>query len=158
MSEIHHSDSGVTVLSSDGTKYTADQVLVTSSPGVLIRNSIRFSPALPTWKMDAFQLRPMSYQCKIYLQFPLRFWDNTNHILFAQKHSSDHMHWKYFDKSNEISMDRTLLLQLTGDQCLEFEQMSDTEVITKAMKSLKEVYGVNIPSPKGKLAANTSFL
>ena len=150
VSEIQHSNSGVTVVTTDGSKYTADHVLVTFSPGVLTSNAIKFKPALPTWKTDALHLRPMSYLCKIYLQFPLRFWDYTSHILFAQSHFGDHTHWNYFDKANEISMDRTLLLQLTGDQCRESEQMSDDEVSMKAMMSLKKVYGNNIPKPKGE--------
>ena len=157
VSEIQHTVSGVTVVTTDGSKYTADHVLVTFSPGVLTSNAIKFKPALPAWKTDALHLRPMSHQCKIYLQFPLRFWDNTNHILFAKSHFGDHTHWKYFDKRNEISMDRTLLLQLTGDHCRESEQTSDDEVIKKAMMSLKEMYGNNIPLPKGELDSLTTL-
>jgi len=158
VSEIRQSASGVTVTTTEGIKYTADHVLITFSPGVLNSNIVKFSPALPTWKTDALFLRPMSYKCKIYFQFPLRFWDYTNHILFIQK-DFDHAHythWEYFDKNNDISMDRTLLLQMTGDQCIASEAMSNDEVIGKAMKSLRMMYGDNIPSPKGILRSSWS--
>ena len=150
VSEIQQSALGVTVTTTEGIKYKADHVLITFSSGVLSSNIVKFSPALPTWKTDALYLRPMSYKCKIYFQFPLRFWDYTNHILFTQKDFGDHTHWEYFDKKNYISMDRTLLLQMNGDQCIAWEALSDDEVIGKAMKSLRMVYGDYIPSPKGK--------
>lgn len=140
----------VTVVTANGTKYFADHVLVTFSPGVLTNNIVKFNPMLPTWKMDALYLRPMAHQCKIYLQFPRRFWENKKYILFAKKHSDAPAHWEFTDKSKGISKYSTLLLTLTGDQCVKSEGMTDKEVVANAMEALRSVYGTNIPAPKGE--------
>lgn len=141
----------MTVITSKGVKYTADYVLITFSPGVLTSKTVKFIPALPTWKMEALSLRPMSFLCKIYLQFKRKFWESKTHILFAQTRAGDHSHWQYFDKKHHISKYSTLLLTLTGDHCLESEELTDKQVIDKAFTALKEVYGINATLPTGKL-------
>ena len=91
---IQYSSDGVSVSLSDGTSLSADYALVTFSLGVLQYDEVVFKPALPQWKSEAIHGMAMvsrlsyaifsaSYNCgqgtytKIYLQFPQKFWFDT---------------------------------------------------------------------------------
>jgi polyamine oxidase len=91
---IHYSNNGVSVSLTDGTNLSADYALVTFSLGVLQHDEVVFKPALPQWKLEAIHGMAMvsrlshvifspSYSrgqgtyTKIYLQFPQKFWFNT---------------------------------------------------------------------------------
>jgi polyamine oxidase len=80
---------------SDGSSLSADYALVTFSLGVLQHDDVLFEPALPTWKSEAIHgmamvsglfrgsvsplanSRPQGIYTKIYLQFPEKFWFDT---------------------------------------------------------------------------------
>ncbi|KAK5649619.1 hypothetical protein RI129_000648 [Pyrocoelia pectoralis] len=66
---------GVTILCSDGSRYNAKQVLVTLPLGVLkkTRNSL-FEPQLPLYKVDAINGLGFGTVNKIFLKFPLQWW------------------------------------------------------------------------------------
>jgi len=61
----------------DGTSLSADYALVTFSLGVLQHDDVLFEPALPRWKSEAIHGMVMGTYTKIYLQFPERFWFDT---------------------------------------------------------------------------------
>ncbi len=99
VSAIFTSNEGVLVVLSDGTTLSADHALCTFSLGVLQHDDVRFIPPLPTWKQEAIHsmamvsksglLRAVSRvikhgmdakqgtYTKIFLQFPERFWFDT---------------------------------------------------------------------------------
>ena len=140
----------VIVKTKNGETYQANHIIVTVSSGVLINGLIKFTPPLPSWKMDTINLIPMCHYCKLFLKFPRRFWDNTNYIFFAQKVRGDRVHWQNFDKPTLLKEQHILMLTLTGDLCLRADQMSDGDVIEEAMASLRKVYGKQIPAPTGR--------
>ena len=93
---IKYSHDGVRVILADGTSLSADYALVTFSLGVLQHEDVLFEPALPKWKSEAihgmamvsrvtrggsspilFNNRVQGTYTKIYLQFPERFWFDT---------------------------------------------------------------------------------
>ena len=91
---IKYSNDRVWVSMSDGTSLSADYALVTFSLGVLQHDDVLFEPALPKWKSEAIHGMAMvsrvtrdgsspSYNraqgtyTKIYLQFPEKFWFDT---------------------------------------------------------------------------------
>jgi polyamine oxidase len=91
---IKYSDDRVWVSLSDETSLSADYALVTFSLGVLQHDDVLFEPALPKWKSEAIHGMAMvsrvtrndsspSYSrmqgtyTKIYLQFPEKFWFDT---------------------------------------------------------------------------------
>ncbi|SMR46370.1 unnamed protein product [Zymoseptoria tritici ST99CH_1E4] len=79
VTDISHSDSGVTVHNADGTCISAAYAINTSSLGVLKHDSVSYTPALPTWKSTAIQNFGMTTYTKIFLQFPTTFWpQDTN--------------------------------------------------------------------------------
>lgn len=65
---IDWSGTGVQIETSGGT-ISARSVLVTVSTGVMNAGKIRFTPALPAWKTDAYGNVPMGLLLKIGLQF-----------------------------------------------------------------------------------------
>ena len=91
---INYSNDRVTVSLSDGSSMSADYALVTFSLGVLQHDDVIFEPPLPKWKSEAIHGmamvsaltrsdEPSSYNyaqgiyTKIYLQFPEKFWFDT---------------------------------------------------------------------------------
>jgi polyamine oxidase len=94
---IKYSNDGVSVSLADGSSLSADYALVTFSLGVLQHEDVLFEPALPKWKSEAihgmamvsrvtrWRLFPIlsnnrvlqGTYTKIYLQFPERFWFDT---------------------------------------------------------------------------------
>lgn len=91
---INYSNDGVSVSLSDGSSLSADYALVTFSLGVLQHDDVLFEPALPEWKSEAIhgmamvsELTRSDYPSshnyaqgiytKIYLQFPEKFWFDT---------------------------------------------------------------------------------
>jgi monoamine oxidase len=66
----------VSVTTADGSKYTADTVLVTVPLGVLQANKIAFTPALSQTKTDAIKRLGMGLMDKLWLEFPTAFWTN----------------------------------------------------------------------------------
>jgi hypothetical protein len=101
---IRYSNDRVLVSLSDGTSLSADYALVTFSLGVLQHDDVSFEPALPKWKSEAIHGMAMvsrvtrddsspSYNraqgtyTKIYLQFPEKFWFDTEvHFVLTFNH------------------------------------------------------------------------
>lgn len=95
---ITYSKDRVSVSLSDGSSLSADYALVTFSLGVLQHDDVLFEPALPKWKSEAIhgmamvsgrirvknlllptyhRHHPQGIYTKIYLQFPEKFWFDT---------------------------------------------------------------------------------
>ncbi len=148
ISQIKHSNKLVKVKTLSGEEYTAEHVLVTFSSGVLTSNLIKFKPQLPEWKMDSLNLVPMARHCKVFFKFPVKFWDDAHHILFANKARGSFVHWESFDRKT-IDGEPVLLLTMMQDHCLRLEKMTDQEVGMEAIYALRKVYGSSIPWPTG---------
>lgn len=71
-----NSEAGRTrVQCTDGSQYTADHVIVTTSLGVLKeRHMTLFQPTLPTWKIQAIQSMEYGSLEKVFLQYQQPFW------------------------------------------------------------------------------------
>ena len=84
----------------------------------------------------------------------MKFWDDNNYILLAQKTRGDRVHWQNLDKQLMFKGQNMLLLTLTEDLCLRADHMSDQDIIEEAMESLKKVYNTSISTPNGKYPLN----
>ncbi|SMR47621.1 unnamed protein product [Zymoseptoria tritici ST99CH_3D1] len=92
VTDISHSDSGVTVHNADGTCISAAYAINTSSLGVLKHDSVSYTPALPTWKSTAIQNFGMTTYTKIFLQFPTTFWPQDTELFY---HADPHERGNY---------------------------------------------------------------
>jgi monoamine oxidase len=62
----------VTIKTTDGTVYTADYAVSTFSLGVLQNEDVKFTPAMPEWKIESFFTFHMATYTKIFLNFPYK--------------------------------------------------------------------------------------
>ena len=92
---IRYDASGVEVQLESGRVLRAEYAIVTFSLGVLQHDEVIFEPRLPTWKVEAIESMtmvgdepiemcvpsdrfvPQGTYTKIYLQFPRKFWFDT---------------------------------------------------------------------------------
>jgi polyamine oxidase len=70
VTEIQYSDSGVTAITSDGSRYTGEYAVVTFSLGVLQQQQqLKFTPQFPFWKILAINRFIMAPETYIYIYF-----------------------------------------------------------------------------------------
>ncbi|KAL0575697.1 hypothetical protein V5O48_006257, partial [Marasmius crinis-equi] len=74
---ISYSGDGVTVTLDNGTTLTGDYAICTFSLGVLQNDDVVFEPELPDYKWEAISSMTMATYTKIFLQFPEKFWFDT---------------------------------------------------------------------------------
>jgi len=104
---VAYSGKGVSVTLADGKTLKADYALVSFSLGVLQNDDVTWEPKLPPWKEEAVQSMSMvsgflppravrpSYSTKgtytkIFMQFPKKFWFDTEVRLFLYRPGSCH--------------------------------------------------------------------
>ncbi|RDB19625.1 Polyamine oxidase [Hypsizygus marmoreus] len=85
---IAWSGAGVKVILGDGTLISGDYALCTFSVGVLQNDDVEFEPSLPAYKQEAISSITMATYTKIFLQFPEKFWFDTEErslfLIFAK--------------------------------------------------------------------------
>ncbi len=148
VTEIDYSGTTVKVRSNIST-YEADYVLVTVPLGVLKRNIIQFSPALPTDKRQAITKTSMSAINKFILVWDTPFWDtNLQYIGYTPEMKGK---FNYFLNVNKFSPVAALMTFAYGNYGLLTENMSDAAVTEAIMEHLRVIYGNAIPTPKNML-------
>ncbi|KAF4588706.1 hypothetical protein EYR40_010260 [Pleurotus pulmonarius] len=154
---IKYSHSGVQVTLANGTSITGDYVLCTFSLGVLQNDDVIFDPVLPDWKMEAIQSMTMTTYTKIFLQFPHKFWFNTEaRLLFSSVNQTlkPHRRWVYTPmmKEDVILSGRALTIQsfsmAQGQYSERIEALPDRQVQSEVMDILRSMFpDTNVPSP-----------
>ncbi|KAB0800702.1 hypothetical protein PPYR_06441 [Photinus pyralis] len=154
---------GVTVICSDGTKYSARYVLVTLPLGVLkeIHNSL-FEPQLPSHKVNAINGLGFGTVNKILIKFPFQWWQRDEKGVSIV--------WSEKDRDNVLrefpstmlqsrkswlesvmgfypidSHTNILLVWLVGSSLEEIEKLSDDKIIAGLMFVLKYFIGSRYP-------------
>lgn len=146
VSKIAHTSSGVTVTTNQGT-FTGERVIVTVPLGVLKKNQITFSPALPTAKLNAINKLGMGTLGKVFLRFPSVFWANVDWLEYMDS-PAKRGHWQQWLNVARVSGGKPILLAFSGADFAEAsEGWSDAQIVESAMVSLRAMYGNNIPAP-----------
>ncbi|KAI0072173.1 amine oxidase [Panus rudis PR-1116 ss-1] len=150
---IAYSSSGVEVTLTTGEKLTADHALVTFSIGVLQNDDVKFSPPLPEWKQEAIQGMTMADQTtytKIFLQFPRKFWFDTEMALYADPVRGTYPVWQSLDHDKFFPGSHILFVTVTGDYSVRVETLSDVEVQAEVMKVIRTMFpNITVPEPVG---------
>lgn len=142
--EIHWAASPVRIVTDDG-EFTADQVLVTLPLGVLQAGDVRFVPALPTAKRDAIAGLGMGVLDKCYLRFPEVFWpDDVDWIEYVPETHGAWVEWVSFAR---VAGKPVLMGFSAADRAREIETWSDRRIVDDAMRTLRTIYGDEIPAP-----------
>ncbi|KAI8916580.1 hypothetical protein DFJ77DRAFT_499844 [Powellomyces hirtus] len=139
----------VTVKTKDGTTYVADYVISSTSLGVLQSPDIKFTPALPPWKIQSiFEFNIATYT-KIFLNFPKKFWSDTEFTLYADSKRGYFGYWqntkakpykKFFPDNSNI-----FFVTVTDLEAKRIEQQSDEATLDEIMVVLRKTYGPNTP-------------
>lgn len=141
---IDYSGNQVAITTSRGV-VMADQVIVTLPLGVLKSGQIVFKPALPLAKQKSLEKMQMGVLNKCYLRFEKAFWP-TN-VDWLEVIPAQHGHWAEWISFMRAAKWPVLLGFNAADRGREIERMSDAEIVQDAMKTLKNIYGNNIPKP-----------
>ncbi|KAH9009679.1 amine oxidase [Lactarius pseudohatsudake] len=145
---IGYSDSGVSVTLTDGTKLTAQYAICTFSVGVLQNDDVQFSPPLPEWKVEAIHSLTMATYTKIFIQFPQKFWFDTEVALYADSERGRYPLWMSLDLDGFFPGSGVIVATVTGDFSKRIEAMSDARVQSEVMGVLQTMFPkVSIPKP-----------
>lgn len=127
--------------------FRAKNCIVTVPLGVLKKNVIAFSPALPKDKQEVIAKIDMGVFNKIYLLFPCVFWDKD--VEWIEQMPSPKTRDRIFDVMNfgKYFKQPILLAFTAGSFGKEVEKWSDEKTVDAVMAVLKKLYGDDIPSP-----------
>ncbi len=132
------------------TTIEADFAVVTVPLGILKRNVISFTPALPTDKTEAIEKTGMGNVNKFLLVWDNTFWDNNLQYIGITPGTKGM--FNYFLNVNKFAASANALMAFAfGGYADVSEQLSDAQVIDGVMTHLKSIHGNNIPSPKSML-------
>ena len=147
---VHKTKNGYyQVQTTDGSCYKGKQVLVTFSSNVLTSGKVTFKPELPTWKKHALLMVPLAHYCKIFLEFKKQFWDESDHFMAVGRDTGKYSLWQNLAVPGLYPGKKLLAVTLTGDECLRSQQEDDSTVKSRAMSSLKALYGKRVTKPLG---------
>jgi len=141
---VSYGDDGVEVETSAGV-FEADQAIVTFPLGVLKKGSVRFEPPLPKSKQDAINRLGMGLLDKVYFKFPEVFWDDeVETISYMGERLGEWNDWLSFVP---FLGEPILMAFHGGEKGFALENLSDNEIRDGAMKTLRMMFGNNIPEP-----------
>jgi len=144
VTSINYSNTKSTI-TANGDNIEADYVIVTVPLGVLKNNTISFTPALPTNKINAIANTNMGNVNKFLLVWNTPFWDtNLQYIGYTPDIKGK---FNYFLNINKFTPSNGLMTFAFGDYATVTENMTDSQIINEIMLHLKTIYGNNIPNP-----------
>lgn len=146
VSAINYSNETVTVTTSQGTIQGA-AVVVTVPLGVLQSGAIQFSPALPADKLNAINGLGMGTLNKCYLRFPVAFWDTSADWINYVPAAANRGEWAEWLSLTRVTGKPVLLGFNAADYGRSLEKLSDSEIVARAMQTLRAIYGNAIPAP-----------
>ncbi|XP_037870114.1 uncharacterized protein LOC101745648 isoform X3 [Bombyx mori] len=147
----------VTVSCKDGTKYTANNVIVTVSLGVLKeRYDKLFTPVLPSRKISAIQQISVGVIAKVAMSFPAKWFpDDIVYLGFLWSKQdldslSDEDQWmsKMEGPSQPMSSNDSVTLWIVGDGAKSVEKLPEDVVKRKIMEILRKFLGKHFTIPE----------
>ncbi len=146
VSAINYSNETVTVTTSQGT-IQGTAVVVTVPLGVLQSGAIQFSPALPADKLNAINRLGMGTLNKCYLRFPVAFWDTSADWINYVPAAANRGEWAEWLSLARVTGKPVLLGFNAADYGRSLAKLSDSEIVARAMQTLRAIYGNAIPAP-----------
>lgn len=137
---------GVELTFADGSRLSADQVVVTVPLGVLKAGDIAFDPPLPARKQQAIDRLGMGLLNKHWLRFGQVFWPpgyDWHEFL-----SADKGRWSQWVSLAAIDRTPVLLAFSAADQAGAVERMKDADIIVGIMDAARQMFGTSIPDPE----------
>ncbi|XP_071958897.1 uncharacterized protein [Antedon mediterranea] len=148
ITQINNNAMDVQVTCADGSVYTADYAISTFSVGVLQNNVVKFTPGLPGWKVREYNRYTMGAHTKILMQFPSKFWGNTEFLLRATDRKG---HYPFFtDLGSKGIYSRNvhvLMAEVTGDEARRIDRQPRSVIRNEMMAVLRGMFGPRVPDP-----------
>lgn len=150
VTDIHYSDSTVTVSSSDGSCVQADYAICTFSLGVLQSDAVHFHPPLPAWKQAAIRSFDMGTYTKLFLQFNHTFWPKHRQFMLYASPTQRGRYpiWQSLDGHAFIPGSHIIFATVNHDESYRIEQQTDAETKAELLAVLADMFpDVEIPQP-----------
>ncbi len=152
VTNISHTDAGVTITNKDGSCIAASYTILTVSLGVLQNEMITFYPPLPAWKQSAIATFQMGTYTKIFLQFPpdTVFWErSTQFFLYADPIERGYYPiWQSLDGMGFLEGSGILFVTVVEHQSYRVEAQDDETTKEQVLQVLRDMYGAeNVPDP-----------
>jgi monoamine oxidase len=145
---VRYGSDGVEVETSAGV-FVADKAVVTFPLGVLKQASVKFEPLLSESKQAAIERLGMGVLNKVYLKFPAAFWgEDVETISYVGDRLGEWCDWLSFVP---FTGEPVLMAFHGGDKGFALEDLSDDEIAAGAMRTLRVMFGGDIPEPEGML-------
>ena len=143
VTDVNYNQNHVLIKTCNDT-FKADAVVVTVPLGVLQSNKIQFHPSLPIKKQSSIQSLKMGQLNKIGLLFPKQFWPKDAVIGYNSCDPDDiplFFNYSYF-------LNKPVLLgAISGKHAIWIETDGPTAFKSQTMKTLRKLFGNNIPEP-----------
>lgn len=147
---IDHSNPKSVQITTNRTVFQAKTVIITVPLGVLKKGTIRFTPPLPQAKQAAIQRLNVGILNKVYFRFPQAFWADTESDFLGYV-SAEKGQWCEWLNLAPVIQQPILLGFNAGTYGQQIESLRDSEIIKAGLKTLKTMFGDDIPAPTGTL-------
>uniref|UniRef100_A0A8D1N0K2 Lysine demethylase 1B n=1 Tax=Sus scrofa TaxID=9823 RepID=A0A8D1N0K2_PIG len=149
---IDYSGDEVQVSTTDGTRCTAQKVLVTVPLALLQKGAIQFNPPLSDKKMKAINSLGAGIIEKIALQFPYRFWDSkvqgADFFGHVPPSVSKRGLFAVFYDMDPQKQHSVLMSVIAGEAVAAVRSLEDKQVLQQCMASLRELFKEQeVPDP-----------
>ena len=138
VSAVYHSRKGVRIRTNRGT-IRGDGAVITVPLGVLQSGSIRFSPALPSWKTRAMKQLAMGNIVKVALKFEEPFWPREPHNLgrlsLKRGEFPTFLNWYHYTGRP------CLITAVAGRYAKELERLSDKSIGRRIERIMRGIFG-----------------
>jgi monoamine oxidase len=141
VASINYEQDSVVVRTDTDQEYRGRAVIVSVPLGVLKKNLIQFSPALPDTKQEAITRTHMGNVNKFLLSWDTTFWDKDVHYIGLTTERPKEGRFNYFlNLDAAIPGSHALMTFAFGDQAYKTESMSDADIIREITDNLKMMY------------------
>ena len=172
VTHIQYSESGVTVTTADGTKYTADYAVVTFSLGVLQHETVRFVPSLSYSKRKTINKFSFGFYTLVYSQFSTRVDDPTSrvdeappyYISVTRRRNVYHFFYDAYEtierKVNHSQPNSLFIHWLIGNDAIRVETQEMSKTKAEVTQIFRGFFGRSTPEPENVFVskANTNPL
>lgn len=144
-----HQCSEVKVLTSNGSEFSGDAVLITVPLGCLKAKTINFSPPLPQWKNCSIQRLGFGILDKVVLEFQEVFWDDSVDYFGATAEETNQRGQCFMFWNLKKTVGAPVLVALVvGKAAIEGQNLSSADHVGHAVMVLRKIFGeASVPNP-----------
>ncbi|MEM7114666.1 MAG: FAD-dependent oxidoreductase [Chloroflexota bacterium] len=154
---IDYSQAGKVAVRTNQALFEADRCIVTVPLGVLKKQTIAFTPALPTPIQTGVERLVFGRFYKLGMTFPSVFWDENFHTIGSIGKETDDYgageHVAFFNLQPLLG-EPGLVMFAGTDFAETLEKISLSDATAVAMERLRLIYGDDIPEPEQTIASD----